>query len=128
MYLDIGWFASWQSLLGANGFFKKKLKLDGSIDKYKEKLVAKGYNQKKGIDYFDTFAPVTRISSIRVLIALASIHKLFVHQIDVKTVFLNGELQEEIYMDRPEDCIAEVNEHKGCKLVKSLYGLKQALK
>ena len=85
--------------------------------------VAKGYNQKKNIYYFDTFVHVTRTSLIRVLIALASIHRLFVHQIDVTTAFLNGVFEEEIYMDQPKD-----NEHKVCKLIKSLYGLKQATK
>ena len=99
------------------------MKPDRFIDKYKARLVAKGYNQKKNIDYFDTFALVTRISSIRVLIALASIHKLFVHQMDVKTAFLNKELEEEIYMDQLEGCVAEGNEHKVCELVKSLLWL-----
>ena len=61
------------------------------MDKFKARLVAKGYTQKKDFDYFDTFAPVTRIASIRVLFALASIHKLVIHQMDVKTAFLNGE-------------------------------------
>ena len=114
--------------IGCKWIFKEKLKPDGSIDNYKVRLVAKGYNQKKDINYFDTFARVTRISSIRVLIALASIHKLFVHQMDVKTAFLNGELEEKIYMNQLEGCVADGNEHKVCKLVKSLYGLKQAPK
>ena len=104
------------------------MKADGSIDKYKAKLVAKGFNQKKDIDYFDTYAPVSRISSIRVLIALAAVHNLIVHQMDVKTAFLNGDLEEEIYMDQPEGCVATGSEHKVCRLVKSLYGLKQAPK
>ena len=72
--------------------------LDGSIEKYKSRLVAKGFSQKQNIDYFDTFAHVTRISSIHILIALASIHKLFIHQMDVKMDFLNRDLEEEIYM------------------------------
>ena len=100
------------------------MKPNGSIDKYKVRLGAKGYNKKKDIDYFDTFAPVTRFSSIRVLIALASIHKIFVQQMNVKTAFLNGELEEEICMDPPDGCVAEGNEHKVCKILKSLYGLK----
>ena len=91
-------------------------------------MVAKGFNQKQNVDYFDTFAPVTRISSIRVLIALASIYKLFIHQMDVKTVFLNGDLEEEIYMKQSEGCIAPGQENKVCKLKMSLYGLKQASK
>ena len=101
---------------------------DGSIEKYKARLVAKGFSQKPNIDYFDTFAPVTRISSIRVLLALASIHRLVIHQMDVKTAFLNGELEEEIYMTQPEGCVAPGQEGKVCKLLKSLYGLKQAPK
>ena len=90
-------------------------------------LVAKGFQQRKDIDYFDTFAPMTRIASIRVLIALASIHNLVIHQMDVKTAFLNGDLEEEIYMDQPEGCVVPRKEKKVCKLVK-LYGLKQAPK
>ena len=85
----------------------------GSIEKYKARLVAKGLKKKKkGVDYFDTFALVTRISSIRVLISLASIHNLVIHQIDVKTVFLHGELKEEIYMDQPEGCMVPRDEKK----------------
>ena len=68
--------------------------LDGSIEKYKARLVAKGFSQKQNVDYLDTFAPVTRISSIRILIALTSIHRLFIHQMDVKIAFLNGDLEE----------------------------------
>ena len=73
--------------IGYKWIFKRKYFPDGSIEKYKARLVAKGFSQKQNIDYFDTFAPVTRISSIRILIALASIHKLFIHQMDVKTAF-----------------------------------------
>lgn len=107
--------------IGCKWIFKRKLKPDGSIDKFKARLVAKGFSQKKDIDYFDTYAPVTRISSIRILIALASINKLIIHQMDVKTAFLNGDLEEEIYMDQPEGCVIPGNEQKVCKLIKSLY-------
>ena len=79
--------------IGSKWIFKRKYFSDGSIDKYKARLVAKGFNQKQNVDYFDTFAPVTRISSIRVLIALGSIHKLFIHQMNVKITFLNGDLE-----------------------------------
>ena len=71
---------------------------------------------------------MTRISSIRVLIALASVHNLVIHQMDVKTAFLNGELEEEIYMDQPEGCMVLGDKKKVCMLVKSLYGLNQAPK
>ena len=120
--------ASGAKPIGYKWIFKRKYFPDGSIEKYKARLVAKGFSQKQNIDYFDTFSPVTRISSIRILIALASIHKLFIHQMDVKTAFLNGDLDEEIYMLQHEGCITPEKEHKVCKLNKSLYGLKQAPK
>jgi hypothetical protein len=114
--------------LGYKWIFKKKMKADGSIDKYKARLVIKGYRQKSGLDYFDTYSPVTRITSIRLVLAIASIRNLEVHQMDVKTAFLNGDLEEEIYMEQPEGYVAPGQESKVCKLVKSLYGLKQAPK
>ncbi|XP_068492265.1 uncharacterized protein [Phaseolus vulgaris] len=98
--------------IGCKWIFKKKYHPDGSIEKYKARLVAKGFTKKHNIDYFDTFAPVTRISSIRVLLALTSIHKLVIHQMDVKTTFLNGELEEEIYMTQPEGCVVSGQKEK----------------
>jgi len=80
------------------------------------------------LDYFDIYAPIARIATIRTLIALASIYKFDIHQMDVKIAFLNGELEEEIYMHQPEGFVLPNQEHKVCKLVKSLYGLKQAPK
>ncbi|KAF3661256.1 hypothetical protein FXO38_11794 [Capsicum annuum] len=81
---------------------RRKIKFDGTLDKYKARLVAKGFTQLKDIDYFNTFAPVARMTSIRLLIALAIIHGFVIHQIDVKTTFLNGDLNEEFYMKQPE--------------------------
>ena len=109
-----------------NGFSKKKLKADGTIDKFKACLVAKGYRQKEGLDCFDTYSPVSRITSIRTLIAIVTVYNFDIHQMDVKTAFLNGELDEEIYMEQPEGFVLKGQENKVCKLVKSLYGLKQA--
>ena len=77
-------------LIESKWIFKKKLKPDRSIDKYKTKLVAKGYRQKEGLDYFDTYSPVTRITSIRMLIAIKTLYNLDIHQMNVKTVFLNS--------------------------------------
>ena len=114
-------------LLGSKWIFKRKMKPDGTIDKYKARLVVKGYRQKEGLDYFDKYFLVTRITSIRMLIALA-VHDLKIHQMDVKTTFLNGELEEEIYMEQPEGFVVLGKEKKVCILVKSLYGLKQAPK
>ena len=112
--------------LGSKWIFKRKMKVDGSIDKFKARLVIQGFKRRHGVDYFDTYALVARISTIRLLIALASIHDLVIHQMDVKTVFLNGDLDEEVYMEQPEGFVMPGNEHKVCKLIKSLYGLKQA--
>ena len=78
------------------------MKIDGSIDKYKARLIVKGYRQTKGIDYFNTYSPVTRITSIRMIIAIVALYDLEIHQMDVKTTFLNGELDEEVYMEQPE--------------------------
>ena len=75
------------------------MKADGTIDKYKARLVVKGFKQKKDLDYFDIYSVVTRITSIQMLIALAAVYDLEIHQIDVKTAFLNEELEEEIYME-----------------------------
>ena len=86
--------------------------------------MAKGFTQLKYIDYFDTFTPVARMTSIRLLIALAAIRSLVIHQIDMKTAFLNGDLYEEVYMKQPERFVVPSQEHKVCKLLTSLYGLK----
>ena len=94
------------------------------MDKFKARLVAKGFKQKANLDFFDTFSSVTRIISIRLLIAIAAIFYLKIHQMDVKTVFLNGDLEEEIYMNQPEGFVESGQERKACKLTKSLYGLK----
>ena len=88
--------------LGYKWIFKRKMKADGSIDKYKARLMVKGYGQKEGLDYFDTYSHVTRITSIRMLIAIAALYNLEIYQMDVKTIFLNGDLNEEIYMEQPE--------------------------
>jgi len=88
--------------VGCKWIFKKKLKPDGTIDKYKARVVANGYTQKKGEDFFDTYSYVARLTMIRALLYLAASYGLIIHQMDVKTAFLNGELDEEIYMDQPD--------------------------
>ncbi|GKB62086.1 zinc finger, CCHC-type containing protein [Tanacetum coccineum] len=114
--------------LGCKWIFKRKLKVDGTIKKFKARLVIQGFKQKSWIYYFDTYAPMARISAIRLLIAMASIQNLIIHQMDVKTTFLNGDLDEEVYMNQPQGFIMPSNENKVCKLIKSLYGLKRAPK
>ena len=107
------------TIVGCKWIFKKKLNPDGTINKYKAYLVAKGFFQREGIDYFDIYLPVSRMTT--------SIYDIIIHQMDVKITFLHGDLQEEIYMDQPEGFVAWRNKRKVCKLVKSLYGLKQVL-
>jgi hypothetical protein len=91
-------------------------------------LWLKDIPKKEGEDFFDTYSPVARLTTIRTLIAVTASYGLIIHQMDVKTTFLNGELDEKIYMDQPEGFIEDGQENKVCRLIKSLYGLKQALK
>ena len=107
---------------------QKEARPDGTIEKYKARLVAKGYDQKEEEHFLDTYSPVARLATIRVLLSLAASHGLLVHQMDVKTAFLNGELNEEIYMQQPDGFVIDGQERKVCRLLKSLYGLKQAPK
>jgi hypothetical protein len=85
--------------IGSKWVFKKKLRPDGTIERYNVRLVIKWYSQKEGEDFFDTYSLVSRLTTIWVLLSLAASHGLLVHQMDVKTSFLNGELDEEIYME-----------------------------
>ncbi|RVW67170.1 Retrovirus-related Pol polyprotein from transposon RE1 [Vitis vinifera] len=106
--------------------FTIKSKTDGSVERYKAKLVAKGFTQTYGIDYQETFAPVAKINSIRVLLSLAVNSNWPLHQLDVKNTFLNGDLEEEVFMSPPPSFEESFGVGKVCKLKKSLYGLKQS--
>ena len=112
--------------ISSKWIFKIKTKADGSLDKYKARLVARGFTQIQGIDYTDTFSPVVKLNSIKVLLALATQHNFEIHQLDVKTAFLNGFIEEDIYMSIPEGYSVPSNSDMVCKLKKSLYGLKQS--
>ena len=103
--------------------FKIKHATNGSIDKYKARFVAKGFSQKEGVDYEETFALVARYTSIRTIIALASAMGWRLHQMDVKTTFLNGEIKE-AYVEQPDGFIVHGKESHVCRLKKALYGLK----
>ncbi|KAK8938636.1 hypothetical protein KSP39_PZI011049 [Platanthera zijinensis] len=111
--------------IGVKWLYKVKYNDHGDISKHKVRLVAKGYSQKAGVDYFDTFAPVARFESVRLLIAIATQNNFLIYQMDVKSVFLNGEIKEEIYVTQPEGYITN-DCAKVYKLKKALYGLKQA--
>ena len=88
--------------LSSKWVFKRKRKVDGSFDKCKSRLVIKDYKQTEGLDYFDKYYLGTRVNSIRMVLAIAALRNLEVRQMDVKTTFLNGDLDEEIYMEQPE--------------------------
>ena len=104
--------------------FKRKMKEDWSIDKYKVRFVIKQYKQKEGLDYFDTYSPASRITFIRMIIAIKDLQNLNIHQMEGKIDFLNGYLDEEIYMEQPESFFASGQEEKVYRLVRSLYDLK----
>ena len=106
--------------------FKIKHRVDGSVEKHKARFVARGFSQKEGIDYDEKFAPVDRYTSIRTIIAIASTMGWKLHQMDVKTAFLNGVIEEEVYIEQPEGFIVHEKDSHVCKLKKTLYGLKQA--
>ncbi len=115
-----------KNLVGCKWVYKLKRNASGEISKYKSRLVAQGFSQEHGIDFDEVFAPVARYKSIRALLAIANQLDLEVHQMDVVSAFLNGKLEEEIYMKQPKGFEDEKNPEKVCRLNSSLYGLKQS--
>ena len=97
-----------------------------NIKKRRAQLVIKGYSQQKGIDYDEIVSPVVRHTSIRAVLALVARWDMHLEQMDVKTIFLHGDLEEQIYMNQPEGFTQLEQEHMVCKLKRSLYGLKQS--
>ena len=114
--------------IGCRWVFVVKVNPDGSVARLKARLVAKGYAQTYGVDYFDTFSPVAKMTSIRLFISLSTTHNWDLHQLDMKNVFLHGDLQEEVYMEQPPGFVAQGEIGMVCRLRKSLYGLKQSLR
>jgi len=99
---------------------------DGQVTRNKARLVCKGYAKVEGIDFEETFAPVARMEAIRMFLAYACLRKIKVYQMDAKSAFLNGELEEEVYIEQPRGFLLTDKENYVCKLKKALYGLKQA--
>ncbi|GKV28219.1 hypothetical protein SLEP1_g37301 [Rubroshorea leprosula] len=112
-------------LIGCKWVYKIKTRSDGSVERYKARLVAKGFTQEYGIDYEETFAPVARLTSVRSLLVIVAIRRWKLFQMDVKNAFLDGDLEEEVYMKPPPGLHHPPN--KGCRLRRALYGLKQSL-
>nr|GEY96156.1 retrotransposon protein, putative, Ty1-copia subclass [Tanacetum cinerariifolium] len=106
--------------------YKKKTDMDGKVHTYKARLVAKGCTQTYGIDCEETFSPVADIRAIRILIVIAAYYDYEIWKMDVKTAFLNGRLDKDIYMEHPEGCVDPKYPNRVCKLQRSIYGLKQA--
>ena len=111
--------------IGSRWVFRVKRNADGSIERYKGRLVAKGFSQRPGFDYNETFAPTPKWASIRAILALAALEDLELESVDISSAYLNGELKEEVYMKQPEG-FEEKSPEWVWRLRKSLYGLKQA--
>jgi hypothetical protein len=115
-----------KSVVTSKWIYKINHAADGSVGKYKARFVARRFSQVEGIDYEETFALVARYTSIRIIIALAASMGWKLHQMDVKTTFLNGEIEEEVYIEQPEGFVIHNEKSHVCRLKKALYGLKQA--
>lgn len=113
--------------VGCKWVYKKKEAVsEKEKERFKARLIAKGYSQRKGIDYDEVFSPVVRHTSIRIILTLVASYDLELEQLDVKTAFLHGDLEEVIFMEQPEGFKQPETEHMVCRLKKSLYGLKQS--
>ena len=115
-----------RKIVGSKWVFKVKTNEDGKVERYKARLVAQGFTRVKGADYDETLCPVVRMESLRMLVAMGVQRGLQLYQVDVTTAFLNGVLEEEIFMRQPEGFVGDGQEHLVGRLKRSLYGLRQS--
>ena len=115
-----------RKVIGSKWVYKVKVDSDGRVERYKARLVAQGFNQQRGADYDETLSPMVRMESLRMVVGLSVRDGLRLHQLDVTTAFLNGKLEEVVYMWQPEGFVAEGREQLVCRLKRSIYGLKQS--
>ena len=115
-----------QKSIGVKWIFKEKKNAKGVVEKYKARLVVKGYAQRHGVDYDEVFAPVARLETIRFFVSLAAQRNWKIFQLDVKSAFLNGFLEEDVFVEQPKGYVIKGQEGKVLKLKRVLYGLKQA--
>jgi histone deacetylase 1/2 len=113
------------NVIGCHWIFKIKRKADGSIERYKARLVAKGYHQQLGVDFHETYSPVVKPATIRLVLSIVVCNNSSVRQLDVQNAFLHGNLTEVVYMDQPSGFKHPQFPDHLCKLQRSLYGLKQ---
>lgn len=115
-----------QNVIGCEWVFKTKLCADGTLDRLKARLVAKDYNQREDVDFYETFSPVIKPGSIRTVLTIATVKHWPIRQLDIKNAFLHGYLHEAVFMEQPPGFIDSTQPNYVCKLNRALYGLKQA--
>eukprot|EP00268_Persea_americana_P022332 TRINITY_DN2221_c1_g1_i1.p1 TRINITY_DN2221_c1_g1~~TRINITY_DN2221_c1_g1_i1.p1 ORF type:complete len:272 (+),score=34.04 TRINITY_DN2221_c1_g1_i1:2153-2968(+) len=116
----------WMNIIGCKWVFKTKLQADGSVERLEARLVAKGYTQQEGLDFSETFSPVIKPSSLRIILTIATVKKWPIRQLDVKNAFLNGFLTEQVFMEQPPGFVDTARPSHVCHLKRAIYCLKQA--